>query len=369
VAQGAFSYALVGVRERQLRLFQENPMTDILTFLNTADLNTLTQIPGINRQLAGNLMAARPFDAPEDCLNVKGMGKTLLGKLALFAEAQGNAPENSAMIPVPEEAMPALLEEIPFAQDPVKDEDSFLRRLGRAFSAFLRALVRLVLIVLLAVGFGALFYFGLPYLQNTFIAPVEQNTTQIRAMEAEIADLQVQLSEMNARVTALAGSVEAHTTSIERLEEMQSALEAQLQENNDAVLLELKHEVMFTRALDVLARGRLYLAQSNFGLAKTDVQTARDLLAELQAETDDVVFGKAIERLDMSLGNLPEFPVVASGDLEIAWQILISGEAPASTATSTPTPAPVESATPTPAAIETFTLTPFPPEQAVTPTP
>lgn len=341
-------------------------MSRFLDFLNTADLNTLTQVPGVNRQLAGNLIAARPFDAEEDCLKVKGMGKTLLRKMELFAEAQGNASENSAMIPVEEEALPAVRN--PSGQDDVGEQDSFFKRLGRAFVAFLNALLRLILLAMLFLAIGAMFYYGLPYLQKTFIAPMEKNTAQIQQLESEIATLQAQLAEMNSRLTALEGSVEAHTASIENLEEIQTMLESQLQENNNAVLLELKHEVMFTRALDILARARLYLAQSNFGLAKTDVQTARDLLADLQAEKDGDVLAKAIARLDLALGNLPEFPVVASGDLEIAWQILISGNVPASTAT--PTPMLVPSSTITPPTFETPTPTPFPPStNVITPTP
>lgn len=332
-------------------------MSRFLDFLNTADLDTLTQVPGVTRQLAGNLISARPFNTEEDVLKVKGMGKTLLGKLELFAEAQENESENSAMIPVKEEAMPAPVEETPPAQDEVKEQVSFLQRLGRAFRSFMIALLKLIILAILFVAVGAMFYYGLPYLQRTFIAPVEENTAQIQTMESEIAALRIQLDEMNTRVSLLEGSVEAHTVSIAKLGEMQIKLEAQLQENNDAVLQELKYEVMFARALDILARGRLYLAQSNFGLAETDVQTARDLLAELNTEKNDEVLAKAVQRLDLALVNLPEFPVVASGDLEIAWQILISGNAPVSTATATPTPAPIESVTPTPSA-EDLTLTP-----------
>ena len=65
-------------------------MSRFLDFLNTADLNTLTQVSGVTRQLAGNLIAARPFDAEEDALNVKGMGKATLARLESFAEAQGD---------------------------------------------------------------------------------------------------------------------------------------------------------------------------------------------------------------------------------------------------------------------------------------
>ena len=201
---------------------------------------------------------------------------------------------------------------------------------------------------------GALLYYGLPYINSTFIAPVERNTAQIKTLESEISALQTQLNDTTVRVDTLEKSVEAHTLSIQKLEGMQAELDAQLQTNNDKVLLNLKHEVMMTRALDMLARARLYLAQSNFGLAKIDVQSTRDLLAELQAETDDELLLQVISRLDLALGNLPDFPVVASGDLEIAWQILISGEAPViPTATFSPTP--------TPAALETSTPTPLPP--------
>ena len=79
-------------------------------------------------------------------------------------------------------------------------------------------------------------------------------------------------------------------------------------------------------------------------------------------------------RLDMAMGNLPAFPVIAADDVDIAWQLMMMGlpesEAeivPTSTplppptftptvvlepsATFTPTPAPVLENTPTPTAI------------------
>lgn len=340
-------------------------MSDFLHFLNTADLKILTQVSGVNRQLAGNIIAARPFDTVEDCLQVKGMGKATFARLQSYAEGQGNESENSAMVPVEREAMPAPVEKTPPAQDSDEEQNSFLKRLGRAFLFFMRALIRLILLALLFAAVGAMFYFGLPYIQKTFIAPVEENTAQIQSMEGEIADLQAQLDEMKGRVTVLEDSIEAHSASIENLEQMQVSLEEKMKTNDDALLLELKHEAMFTRALDTLARARLYLAQSNFGLAKTDVQAARDLLFELESETKDEILAQAIARLDLSLGNLPEFPVVASGDLEIAWQILISGNAPAPTATatvtSTPTAAPLVTETPSVAPEVTATPTALPP--------
>lgn len=324
-------------------------MSDFLTFINTADLNTLTKTQGVTRTVAENIIAARPFNSADECLKVKGMGKALLARLQSTAEAQDDESENRAIIPVEEEAPPVYIEKSQPAQENVKKEDSFLSRLGRAFVNFLRALLRLIVLVIFIGGIGALLYFGLPYINQTFIAPVERNTAQIKKLETEISALQTQLDEINARVATLETTVEAYSVSIQKLESMQAELDAQLKANNDKILLDLKHEVIMTRALDTLARARLYLAQSNFGLAKLDVQSARDLLAELLAETNDELLSQVLTRLDLALGNLPDFPVVASGDLEIAWQILMSGKAPViPTVTFTSSPATLETSTPTP---------------------
>lgn len=328
-------------------------MSDFLTFLNNADIDTLIQVPGMSETNAKKLIAARPFISEDECLKVNGMNKALLAKLELFAEAQRNESENSAMIPVEKEAPPALIEKSQPEQETIQKDATFLSRLGRAFISFLRALLKLFLIAALIAVIGAALYYGLPYIQRTLIAPVERNTAEIKGMETEIASLQTQLNEIKTRVDVLESSVEAHTLSIQQLEGMQTALETELRTNDSRVLVELKQEVMMTRTLDILARARLYLAQSNFGLAKTDTETARDLLAELQTEKRDAALAQAISRLDLALGNLPDFPVVASGDLEIAWQILISGIVPPTptaelTFTPAPAPQPTVEATSTP---------------------
>jgi len=266
-----------------------------------------------------------------------------------------NESEDRNIIPVEEEAMPALADENQTEDESKQEKESFLSRFGRAFINFLRALLRLVLILAL---FGILIFYGLPYIQRTFIAPVEENASRMSELENEIARLQTEVAEMNHRLITVETTIETHSASIQKLEEIQATIESELQANNNSVLLELKHEVMLARAFDMLGRARLYLSQSNFGLAQEDVQSARDLLFELSTETNDEVLNQVVARLDLALGNLPQFPVVASGDLEIAWQILISGEATVIT-TSTPTPAPfVETATPTPFDVPSITPTP-----------
>jgi cell division protein FtsL len=328
-------------------------MSDFLNFLNTADFDTLVKTQGITRPIVENIIAARPFDSADDCLKVRGMGKTLLARMQSNFEARENASENSAMIRVEEEAAPAPIEKSQPAQESPKKKESFFSRLGKALLVFIRALFRLIAILIVIGGIGAALYYGLPYINQKVVVPIEQNGVDIQQVEAEIKALQTQLDETNSRVNVLEKSIEAHTASLTKLDEIQATLESEIQTSQDKTLLQLKHEVMFTRALDILGRARLYLAQSNFGLAREDVKSARDLLAELQAETKDEARGQAIARLDLALGNLPAFPVVAAGDLEIAWQILMSGEAPATaipapTVESTPTVEPTLEVTPTP---------------------
>lgn len=346
-------------------------MSDFLQFLNTASIEALTKLSGVSPSFAESVIAARPFDTVEDCLKVRGMGKNMLARAqSSFEQSELElVKDERALIPVEQQDEQNIVpvEEKPQTQaaPPKETKPSFGDRLGQAILWFFRALLRLILIVLVIGGIGAAIYYGVPLLYEKFVTPVEQNASRVNELEKEIASLELQLTEIqgqfadvnsqlieaNNRIDAIEQSVQAHTSSLATLTEMQAALDVQLKEGNDKTLLALDNEIKMTRILDFLARARLYLAQSNFGLAKADVQSARDLLEILQSETDDDILVQAIKRLDMTLGNLPEFPVIASGDLEIAWQILMTGES-----ISTPTPESTPETSTTPEA--TFETTP-----------
>ena len=338
-------------------------MSDFLQFLNTANADSLTKLPGISPSLAESLIAARPFDSVEDCLKVRGMGKNLLAKAKASFEnvKMESAPEEKALIPAEQqdiqEVPPMEEEQTKRENTPREPKPSISARLGQALLWFFRALLRLILIILIIGGIGTAIYYGVPFFYEKFVTPVEQNVVRVDELESEIASLQDQLAqtnqqlsslndqlnEANIRIDGIQQSIEAHTTSLATLEEMQATLESQLETENNKTLLALKNEITMTRVLDTLARARLYLAQSNFGLAKEDVGSARDILEELRTETQDEALAQAAERMDMALANLPDFPVVASGDLEIAWQILMTGE---SVATPTPESTPTATITP-----------------------
>ena len=356
-------------------------MSAFLDFLNTVDADSLTRIHGINRALAEELIAARPFEVVEDCLKVRGMGKNLLARIQSAFDEQRVELENRSMVPVEparEEMPPAPIEKFQpvreSTQVPEQEKEtkpSFLSSLGRGLINFTRALLRLILLVLLISTAGAALYFGLPYLNNTFIAPVEQNAARVGELETRIENLQTELSEMDTRLGAIETSIEAHTESIEKLETMQATLEQEAKEQTNRVMISLKREIMLTRAIETLSRARLYLSQSNFGLAKTDVQSARSILAALSTDAPSYQvdgLDQIIGRLDLALGNLPSFPIIAVDDVDIAWQLLMMG-LPESEAdiVATLTLLPLPTLTLTTAATSTlegfsiFTQTPEPP--------
>jgi hypothetical protein len=254
---------------------------------------------------------------------------------------------------------------------------TFGQRVGRFFAALLRIIIFLIVIGAIVVGL----YFALPLIYQNYILPVQENTAQLTQLktrlaqnEITIAGLQTKLdaaqtaqvqqaqsiSELDGKVQKIEEQIAARTQSLAALEQAQSALQAQ----NDATDAEVERQINLMKSMELLSRARLFMYQSNYGLARIDVQTARDLLAKVQPTADFADdLAEVIHRLDLTLANLPSFPVAASDDLDIAWQILLGGlpEPQAAPVTATPvseTPAPEATATPTPSATIEPTATP-----------
>ncbi len=61
-----------------------------------------------------------------------------------------------------------------------KEKDSFFSRLGKAFLVFIRALFRLIAIAIVIGGIGAALYYGLPYINQKVIVPIEKNRADIK---------------------------------------------------------------------------------------------------------------------------------------------------------------------------------------------
>ena len=262
---------------------------------------------------------------------------------------------------------------------PVSSGPTFGQRVRRLFEVLLRLISWVIIFTVFAAGL----YYVVPMLYQRFVVPVEQNTVQVtelhtqqEQLKQQLAELQQQLltldtaqsenkqsiSELDERIGHVETSIESHTKSLAALEKMQS----QLQEQNESTAFELERQIDLMKSMELLSRARLYMYQSNFGLAKVDVQVARDLLTDVQRTADTPLandLDAVILRLDLVLSNLPNFPVAASDDLDIAWQILITGMPPVNTDATAVPPDAVSS---TPDLIVTATL---PPSTQTPPTP
>ena len=248
---------------------------------------------------------------------------------------------------------------------------------GQRVRGFLAFLLRLILLLIFLTALAIELYFALPLVYRQYILPVQQNTAQLRQLqtrqdqsEQELADLQARLDaieteqaqraqslkELNGRVSEIEKEIAARTESLAALEQMQSALQAQ----NEVTNAEVERQVNLLKAMELLSRARLFMYQSNFGLARQDAQTARDLLARVQPDAPESLVDDltaVILRLDLTLSNLPNFPVAASDDLDIAWQILLAGMPPVQETVSA-TPAPEVTVTVTPSGTLEPTATP-----------
>jgi hypothetical protein len=225
--------------------------------------------------------------------------------------------------------------------EPLPPRPSVGQRIRRFFDFLLRLIASLIILGVIGLGL----YYGLPLLYNRYIVPVEQNTagltelqSQQKQMEQELADLQSRmetvetgqsqnaeaLTELGGRMDEVESEIAVHTESLSALEEMQSQLEAQ----DEAMSAELERQINLLKSMELMSRARLFMFQSNFGLARQDIKTARDLLMMVRTDApEDLVddLNEVIRRLDLVLTALPNFPVAARDDLDVAWQVLLLG--------------------------------------------
>ncbi len=235
--------------------------------------------------------------------------------------------------------------------------------LGRAIGI----LLRLIFVILLGVGIGAFAYFGVPAFYRGAVEPVQENTRRIvlleaarereleaalnrsnrleeelAAVEGRLVERGQEIDELMALAQAQQEAIDAQQTRLQQLDSLEDAIRAldtdlnaaasQIEElqlavfEADAPTQRLARQLHLLRAMELLTRSRLWIAQDNLGLATSDVEAARDGLAALRQaspEEEAEALTPILERLDLALEALPATPSLAAADLEVAWQLLL----------------------------------------------
>jgi len=298
-------------------------MNKILDFLNSSEKDALAALPDCGAELAEKIIASRPFASLDDAAGVGGLTPELLSRWQSQVEAEESKAES-----MPENAVD---------ETPSPDQHELLSQVKKPRT--LRILWTALLVVLILAVLAAAAYFGIPYFYERVLNPLESNTTRVselidtqkadtKRLGEEITALQTRVADLEVRAENIEQSIASHSTTLAKLEEMQATLQANLDLQKSDILAQMDEQLTLTRSLELLARSRLYLSQSNFGLAQADISEARALLySMLPGISTDQSDGLkvVISRLDLALGNLPQYPVIAVYDVDIAWKLLVDG--------------------------------------------
>jgi flagellar basal body-associated protein FliL len=290
-------------------------MKDFLDFLNTASLEELTGAPQISGSLAEKIIAARPLVTLEDALKIKGVTQTRLDGL----KAHFETPAVVEVTSVPEEES---------VVEPVKKRTS------------IAGIILRILIALLVLGaIFALVYYGVPWFKQKVLDPLQSNTERVSELTSqhasdidrlttELTALQERITTLESRADGVDQSIQAHSEALAKLDELQAALQTAIDEHKAQISSQVAEQLALTRAIELLSRCRLYMSQNNFGLARADAQSARELLFGLLSTISPDQSGAlriVIQRLDLALSNMETYPVIAVYDLDTAWRLLVDG--------------------------------------------
>ena len=202
-----------------------------------------------------------------------------------------------------------------------------------------KILFRILIALLILGAIFSLVYFGVPWFKEKVLNPLQNNTAQVSALtsqqaadmdklSSDIKTLQERVATLEARADSIDQSIQTHSEALVKLDELQAALQTSLDAHKLEISSQVAEQLTLTRAIELLGRSRLYMSQNNFGLAKADAASARDLLFGLLstiAADQSNALKIVIDRLDLALSNMESYPVIAVYDLDMAWRLLVDG--------------------------------------------
>lgn len=169
--------------------------------------------------------------------------------------------------------------------------------------------------------------------------------------ETQVAELQSEIDEIVSKVDNLDQAVGDLSSSVDDTE--QSLVEmADQMSDQDTPIEALRRELRLVQAMELLTRARMNIAENNIGRATEDITAAQELLTKLESlvpEYQTETVATISERVGSALEMIPDSPVLAADELEIAWELLRRGLPGEPELQAAPDAAPTEvEATPTP---------------------
>jgi chromosome segregation ATPase len=169
--------------------------------------------------------------------------------------------------------------------------------------------------------------------------------------ETQVAELQTTIDEIVPKIDNLDQAVGDLSSSVDDTE--QSLIEmADQMSDQDTPIEALRRELRLVQAMELLTRARMNIAENNIGRATEDITAAQELLTNLESlvpEYQTETVAAINERVGSALEMIPDSPVLAADELEIAWELLRRGLPGEPELQAAPDAAPTEvEATPTP---------------------
>lgn len=235
------------------------------------------------------------------------------------------------------------------------------------FARVIRVIFRIVLVSLIGVTLGVAIYFSVQALYRDYVEPIQATLLRIPEIEEELAQDKAiakrQMGQIGERLAEIEGQLteqgetlaillvetdvvrdelEDQGDRIDRLHNMADQVESLSSDLNSVIekveILEttmsdvdlptqrISLQLRMIRAMTILCKARLWLAEDNLGLAAEEIETARDLLAsmpEVDFTEGEELLEQIVERLNLALADVRTFPVVATDELEVAWKLML----------------------------------------------
>ncbi len=225
--------------------------------LNTADAETLAQLPRVGPAMAGRIIERRqdqPFERPEELMEVPGIGEAtfegLADRVAVPAAEEDGQPAKAAVRPVVEEVPAEKAAAAPASKPaPARDWN------GLMGMSLLGALLGAVLTLLILAGING----GTLALNQQ--AEVTALTVQTTDLTTQVTDLESASRSLRTRLDALdglTGRVDGLATALDGMDENLNALNgdvADLNERADALAQEAEALRATADRFDAFLRG------------------------------------------------------------------------------------------------------------------